>query len=372
MRDNSMQVHQKSAEPWQVTLVDTGEETQTGGRLKRVAPYLGDEDFCFTYGDGVADVDIDGADRVSPGAEGEGHGHRGAAARALRRAGARRQPRSRASRRSRRATAAGSTAASSCCRRAVLDYIEGDDDGLGARAAGAARARAASSRPTSTAASGSRWTRCATRTSSRSCGRAARRRGRRGDRAGVLGRQARPRHRPHRLQGQLAGAVAHVARRAGHRLRAAAADRRPVLLASCVEDDAGIVQHDRATSAISPRLRARVESRQPEIVFHLAAQSLVRRSYEDPVETFATNVHGHGAPARGRAPRRAACARSSSSRATSATRTARRDWRYRESDPLGGHDPYSSSKGCAELVTAAYRARSSRAARRSPRRAPAT
>ena len=58
MRDNSMQVHQKSAEPWKVTLVETGEATQTGGRLKRVAPYLDDQDFCFTYGDGVADVDL--------------------------------------------------------------------------------------------------------------------------------------------------------------------------------------------------------------------------------------------------------------------------------------------------------------------------
>jgi glucose-1-phosphate cytidylyltransferase len=58
MRDNSVQVHQKSAEPWRVTLVDTGEATQTGGRLKRVAHYLGDEEFCFTYGDGVANVDL--------------------------------------------------------------------------------------------------------------------------------------------------------------------------------------------------------------------------------------------------------------------------------------------------------------------------
>jgi glucose-1-phosphate cytidylyltransferase len=58
MRDNAMQVHQKSAEPWKVTLVDTGEATQTGGRLKRVARYLDGEDFCFTYGDGVADVDL--------------------------------------------------------------------------------------------------------------------------------------------------------------------------------------------------------------------------------------------------------------------------------------------------------------------------
>ena len=59
MRNNSMQVHQQSAEPWRVTLVDTGENTMTGGRLKRVAPYLqGEEAFCFTYGDGVSDVNI--------------------------------------------------------------------------------------------------------------------------------------------------------------------------------------------------------------------------------------------------------------------------------------------------------------------------
>ena len=59
MRHNKMKVHQRNAEPWRVTLVDTGEETLTGGRLKRVADYIGDEEaFCFTYGDGVADVDI--------------------------------------------------------------------------------------------------------------------------------------------------------------------------------------------------------------------------------------------------------------------------------------------------------------------------
>lgn len=61
MTSNQMQVHERHAEPWKVTLVETGENTMTGGRLKRVAPYIQDEDaFCFTYGDGVADVDIAG------------------------------------------------------------------------------------------------------------------------------------------------------------------------------------------------------------------------------------------------------------------------------------------------------------------------
>src|SRR5688572_28007198 len=58
MANNRMQVHRQFAEPWQVTLVDTGEETQTGGRLKRVQRYVGGEDFCFTYGDGVSDVNV--------------------------------------------------------------------------------------------------------------------------------------------------------------------------------------------------------------------------------------------------------------------------------------------------------------------------
>ena len=58
MRDNNMEVHQQNAEPWRVTLVDTGELTQTGGRLKKVADHIGDDTFCLTYGDGVSDVDI--------------------------------------------------------------------------------------------------------------------------------------------------------------------------------------------------------------------------------------------------------------------------------------------------------------------------
>ena len=59
MRDNSTTIHQRNAEPWTVTLVDTGENTMTGGRLKRVAPYLDPgEDFCFTYGDGLTDANL--------------------------------------------------------------------------------------------------------------------------------------------------------------------------------------------------------------------------------------------------------------------------------------------------------------------------
>lgn len=58
MSDNSMQIHTKKSEPWKITLVDTGENTMTGGRLKRVQEYIQNETFCFTYGDGVADINI--------------------------------------------------------------------------------------------------------------------------------------------------------------------------------------------------------------------------------------------------------------------------------------------------------------------------
>lgn len=99
---------------------------------------------------------------------------------------------------------------------------------------------------------------------------------------------------------------------------------------------------------------AAVADARPEILFHLAAQSLVRRSYADPVETYATNVMGtvHVLEA---------ARRSASVRAlvnvTSDKCYANREWLwgYREQEPLGGADPYSSSKACAELASAAYR-----------------
>jgi CDP-glucose 4,6-dehydratase len=96
------------------------------------------------------------------------------------------------------------------------------------------------------------------------------------------------------------------------------------------------------------------EEHRPEIVLHLAAQPLVRRSYRSPVETYATNVMGTTHVLE-------ACRRTSSVRAvvvvTSDKCYENREWLwgYREDEPMGGHDPYSSSKACAELVTAAYR-----------------
>lgn len=58
LKNNKMEVHQNGTEPWKVTLVDTGEKTMTGGRLRRVKDYIGDETFCLTYGDGVSDINV--------------------------------------------------------------------------------------------------------------------------------------------------------------------------------------------------------------------------------------------------------------------------------------------------------------------------
>lgn len=102
------------------------------------------------------------------------------------------------------------------------------------------------------------------------------------------------------------------------------------------------------------KLRKAIESFKPDIVFHMAAQSLVRKSYESPVETFETNVIGTVNLFE-------ACRRIESVRAivnvTSDKCYKNREWvwGYRENDPVGGHDPYSASKGCAEIVTESYR-----------------
>lgn len=93
----------------------------------------------------------------------------------------------------------------------------------------------------------------------------------------------------------------------------------------------------------------------PEIVFHMAAQSLVRPSYQNPVDTYATNVMGtvHVLDAM----RQVGSARVGVVVTSDKCYENRESmlWGYRENDPMGGHDPYSNSKGCAELVTSAYR-----------------
>ena len=97
-----------------------------------------------------------------------------------------------------------------------------------------------------------------------------------------------------------------------------------------------------------------VERADPEVVFHLAAQPIVRESYRTPLETFATNVQGtaHVLDACRRAPNLAAVVCVTSDKCYENREWV---WPYRETDPLGGHDPYSASKGAAEIVIASYR-----------------
>ncbi len=102
------------------------------------------------------------------------------------------------------------------------------------------------------------------------------------------------------------------------------------------------------------RLKAVVSEQEPEIIIHMAAQSLVRYSYENPVDTYSTNIMGTVNVLE--------AARQSDSVKVALIITSDKCyenhewlWGYRENDPMGGHDPYSSSKGCAELIASAYR-----------------
>lgn len=117
---------------------------------------------------------------------------------------------------------------------------------------------------------------------------------------------------------------------------------------------ATVVEDIRGDIRDYPKLSASLAEFAPEVVFHLAAQPLVRRSYADPLETYSTNVLGtvHVLEA----VRRSAGVRAVVSVTTDKCYENKEwIWPYRETDSLGGHDPYSSSKACAEIVTAAYR-----------------
>ncbi|CAM5768800.1 CDP-glucose 4,6-dehydratase [Bosea minatitlanensis] len=101
-------------------------------------------------------------------------------------------------------------------------------------------------------------------------------------------------------------------------------------------------------------LQSAIAACDPDIVIHMAAQSVVRRSYDEPVETYATNLMGtvHLLEAVRRRGRPCVVVNVTSDKCYENREWV---WGYRESDPMGGHDPYSSSKGCAELATKAYR-----------------
>ena len=103
-----------------------------------------------------------------------------------------------------------------------------------------------------------------------------------------------------------------------------------------------------------PRLSAAIAEFEPEVVLHLAAQSVVRTGYENPVDTYASNVMGtvHLLEAVRTLKRKCVVVNVTSDKCYENREWV---WGYRENEPMGGHDPYSNSKGCAELVTSAYR-----------------
>ncbi|HYW38906.1 MAG TPA: CDP-glucose 4,6-dehydratase [Terriglobales bacterium] len=117
---------------------------------------------------------------------------------------------------------------------------------------------------------------------------------------------------------------------------------------------AGSVRSIRADIRDFPRLKAAVAEWRPEVVIHMAAQSVVRRGYEDPIETYSSNVMGTVHVLEALRQLKQPCVVVN---VTSDKCYANREWvwGYRENEPMGGRDPYSNSKGCAELVTAAYR-----------------
>jgi len=119
------------------------------------------------------------------------------------------------------------------------------------------------------------------------------------------------------------------------------------------------VAQDMASSTISDirdltTLQQAMQACQPDIVIHMAAQPLVRQSYADPVETYATNVMGtvHVLESARHCPSVKSIVVVTTDKCYDNKEWA---WGYREDEPMGGHDPYSNSKGCAELVTSAYR-----------------
>jgi CDP-glucose 4,6-dehydratase len=117
---------------------------------------------------------------------------------------------------------------------------------------------------------------------------------------------------------------------------------------------ADVLEDDRGNILDLPKLQGSIKGFAPEVVFHLAAQSLVRRSYADPLGTYGANVMGTAnlleAVRKCASVRAVVCVTTDKCYENLETGQS-----YRESDPLGGHDPYSSSKACAEIVAAAYR-----------------
>ena len=337
MQNNRMEVHQRNAEPWRVTLVDTGDTTSTGGRLKRVADYVKNEaEFCFTYGDGVADIDIGALIAFH-----RQHGKR-ATITAV-------QPPGR--------YGALSMDGKSVCgftekpqgdggringgffvlSPGCIDLIEADSSAWEGKPLSLLAAHGHPARQESTGGT----------LAIRQCavegvevnpefwrGKRVFLTGYTGFKGGWLS-----------LWLQSMGAEVH-----GYALNPPTATN----LFEVAEIARGMASSTIADIREADKLRLAMQSVHPEVVFHLAAQPLVRHSYVEPVETYAVNVMG---TVRLLEAVRATPGVKALVNVTTDKCYENREWLwgYRESEALGGFDPYSSSKACAELVTSAYR-----------------
>ncbi len=172
---------------------------------------------------------------------------------------------------------------------------------------------------------------------------------------GIAETYARPerlRHGPYRVQGLLARRMARDDW--APRSPATRSIRRPSRACSKRWTSASRMGHVVADVRDRSRLAAEVDAAQPSVIFHLAAQAIVRRAYAEPAETFETNVMGtvNVLEAARACPSVRAVVIVTSDKCY---QNHEADQAFRETDPMGGRDPYSASKGCAELVTAAYR-----------------
>ena len=352
---------QQSAEPWRMTLVDTGEQTMTGGRLKRVAALSRrGRPFFFTYGDGVADVDIEGADLDSIKATGGSRrvtavappGRYGA----LELAGATRYAIYREKPPGRKAIINGGFFVLE--PRGVIERIDGDEtsfEGDTLDRAGAGRVELVAYRH---AASGMPWTRCATSNMLEEHWRSRRSvpgrcgvdglRSRRSGIFGVANAYCSP-----GIPGSKAAWMSCWLRSMGAQVSglALAPDTSPNMftLVRAGEGLENAICDLRDADAVA----AIVAIARPDIVIHMAAQALVRRSVADPSETFATNVTGtvNLFEALRRSERLRVVLAVTTDKVYDNGGTCRT---FVESDPLGGHDPYSASKAAMEIVVQSF------------------
>ena len=350
MADNSMVVHQRNAEPWRVTLVDTGEDTQTGGRLKRVAEYIKNEEaFCFTYGDGVSDLNIRSSIEFH-----RSHGKLATvtAVRPPGRYGA-------LERMGDRVTAfvekppgdggminGGFFVLSPRC----LDFIEGDDSRLGRlpiiRLAAMGQMMAFEHRGF--------WQADGYLARQEHVGRAV------GIRQGAMEDLALTDRRASFWRGKRVLLTGHTGFKGSWLalwLQQLGAKVTGISLPPLTTPDlygeasiGALCQSHFCDIRDRGALAELIRAARPEIVFHLAAQPLVRASYREPRATFETNVMGT-----------VACASKRCAVSMSAARRGDGDDRqglsrlgddarpYREDDPLGGRDPYSASKAACEI-----------------------